>query len=155
MNVAARLGATMRRAYLLFTVLFGCAVLWSNHSVAEGALAVGVPANVAKQGFAYAYTNNKASPAEARRVALALCRSPSAAKSSQARALCAVINTYQNRCVAVAEDPAAGTPGVGWSIADNLRTAEAQALAKCEATAGPGRRAACRVDHSACDGTAK
>src|ERR1700676_3750875 len=155
MNFAARHGATMQRGYQLFTVLFGCAVLWSNHSIAAGALAVGVPADVAKQGFAYAFTNNKTSPEEARTAALASCSSPSAVKSSQARALCAVINTFHDQCVAVAEDPAAGTPGVGWSIANDLRTAEAQALAKCEATAGPGRRAACRVDHSGCDGTAK
>jgi hypothetical protein len=145
----------MQRGHLLFTVLFGCAVLWSNHSSAEGALAVGVPADVAKQGFAYAYINNKASLEEASTVALASCRSPSAVKSPQARALCTVINTYHNQCVAVAEDPAPGTPGIGWSIANDLRTAEAQALAKCEATAGPGRRAACKVDNSGCDGTAK
>lgn len=145
----------MKRGYQLFTALFGCAVLWSNHVMAEGALAVGLPADVAKQGFAYAFTNNKASPEEARATALATCRNPSPAKSAEARALCTVINTYHNQCVAVAEDPLAGTPGVGWSIANHLRTAEAQALTKCEATAGPGRRAACRVDHSACDGIAK
>jgi hypothetical protein len=52
-------------------------------------------------------------------------------------------------------DPAAGTPGVGWSIAADLHTAEKQALSKCEATAGPGRAAACVVDHSSCDGAAK
>ncbi len=145
----------MKRGYQLFTVLFGCAVLWSNHVMADGALAVGLPANIAKQGFAYAYTNNKPSAGAASTQALNTCRSPSPVKSAQARALCAVISTYKNQCVAVAEDPVAGTPGVGWAIANNLRTAEAQALTKCEATAGPGRRAACRVDHSSCDGTAK
>jgi hypothetical protein len=149
------MGAMMQRGYRLFTILFGCAVLWSNPSIAAGALAVGVPADVAKQGFAYGFVNNKTSPEEARTTALTTCRNPSPVKSSQARALCAVVNTYQDQCVAVAEDPLAGTPGVGWSIANDLRTAEAQALTKCEATAGPGRRAACRVDHSACDGTAK
>jgi hypothetical protein len=149
------MGATMQRGSLLFTVLFGGAVLWSNYSFADGALALGVPADVAKGGFAYAYTNNKASADEARTVALASCRSPSPVKSDQARALCTVTNTYHNQCVAVAEDPLAGTPGVGWSIANDLHTAEAQALTKCEATAGPGRRAACKVDNSGCDGTAK
>jgi hypothetical protein len=144
----------MQRAlgYQLITVVFCCAVLWSNHSVAEGALAVGVPADIARQGFAYAYTNNKTSPKEARTVALTLCSSPGPNKSAQARALCKLVSNYKNQCVAVAEDPLAGTPGVGWSIADNLRAAAAQALAKCEATAGPGRRAACRVDHSLATG---
>ena len=145
----------MKRGYRLFTVLFAGAVLWSNHVMADGALAVGVPANVAKDGFAYGYSNNKPSAGAASKTALDSCRSPSPVKSAPGRALCAVIGTYKNQCVAVAEDPAAGTPGVGWAIANDLRAAEAQALTKCEATAGPGRRAACRVDHSGCDGTAK
>ena len=71
------------------------------------------------------------------------------------RPLCEVIQDFKNQCVAVAMDPQAGTPGVGWSVAPDLHTAEAQALSKCESTAGPGRRAACAVDHSSCDGSAK
>jgi hypothetical protein len=145
----------MKRDYLLFAILFSCTAIWSNHSIAAGALAVGVPANVAKQGFAYGFVNNKASANDASATALSTCRKPSPVKSDPARALCAVINTYHDQCVAVAEDPQAGTPGIGWAIAGDLHTAEAQALSNCEATAGPGRRAACIVDHSQCDGTAK
>jgi hypothetical protein len=139
---------------LMAVVLFSGAILWPNHSAAEGALAVGVPSDVAKQGFAYGYTNNKGSADEARAAALETCRRPSNTKSAEARALCTLIGTYHNQCVAVAMDPEAGTPGVGWAIAANKRAAEAQALTKCEATAGAGRRAACRVDNSYCDGSA-
>jgi hypothetical protein len=130
-------------------------MLWSKPSVAEGALAIGLPANVSKDGFAYAYHIGKDSAEESRRPALKTCREPSPVKSAAARALCAVIASFHDQCVAVAEDPQAGTPGVGWAIADSLRDAESEALAKCEATAGPGRRAACLVDHSQCDGTAQ
>jgi hypothetical protein len=66
-----------------------------------------------------------------------------------------VIQDYSNQCIAVSMDPAAGTPGVGWAVANDLLSAERQALGKCMDTAGPGRRAACVVDHSSCDGTAK
>jgi hypothetical protein len=145
----------MKRFCLLFTVTFAATILWSNHSSADGALAIGLPADVAKGGFAYGYMNNQASSEKASETALDTCRKPSPNKSETARKLCKVIKTYRNQCVAVAEDPQAGTPGVGWAVADDLHTAEAQALSKCEATAGPGRRAACKVDHSNCDGSAK
>jgi hypothetical protein len=139
---------------LVFLILLSGSMLWAKSGAAEGALAIGLPANVSKDGFAYAYHIGKEPTDEARRLALKSCRDPSPVKSSQARALCAVIASFRDQCVAVSEDPQAGTPGVGWSIADTLRKAEAEALAKCEATAGPGRRAACIVDHSQCDGTA-
>src|SRR5450631_4041000 len=76
-------------------------------------------------------------------------------KSDVRKKLCAIINTFKNQCFDVAMDPADGTPGVGWAIEATLRSSEAEALTKCEATAGPGRRAACKVDSTGCDGTAK
>ena len=76
-------------------------------------------------------------------------------KSDLRRKLCKVVNTFNDRCIAVAMDPADGTPGVGWAIEADLRSAERVALEKCEATAGPGRRAACKVNSSGCDGAAK
>jgi hypothetical protein len=113
------------------------------------------PPDVAKQGFTYGYANNHPA-AEAPALALTQCQiSPSAVKDNKLRARCKVIATYHDQCVAVAMDPANGTPGVGWAIQSDLRSAESQALAQCEKTAGPGRRAACKVDHSKCDGSAK
>jgi Domain of unknown function (DUF4189) len=142
-------------AQIVVAVAIGCyTLLWAPPSVADGALAVGVPANVARQGFSYAYSNDKKTAEEARAKALQLCRSSKEAPAI-ARRLCHLVRTYHNECVAVAMDPVTGTPGVGWAIAATLHDAEAQALAACEKTAGPGRRAACRIDHSKCDGTAK
>jgi Domain of unknown function (DUF4189) len=130
------------------------ALLWAAPCAASGALAVGVPANVAKDGFAYGYTNDKTTAKIARDGAMHSC-STTKAGSQAARRLCTIVRTYHDECVAVAMDPVAGTPGVGWAIAATSHEAEAQALANCEATAGPGRRAACRIDHWNCDGTAK
>lgn len=140
---------------LIFPILLSSATLWSNPGAAEGALAIGLPAHVEKDGFAYAYHIGKEPADDARRAALESCREPAQNKAAAARKLCKVIASFHDQCVAVAEDPQAGTPGVGWAITDTLRDAEASALEKCEATAGAGRRAACRVDHSQCDGTAK
>ena len=141
-----------------FVVLSLCCygALGPSQSMAAGALAIGLPPDVAKGGFTYGYSNNNDDANHAELKALDACRTTKdAANDANLRSLCKVIQDYTNKCVAVAMDPAAGTPGVGWSVAPDLRTAEAQALSKCEDTAGPGRRAACVVDHSSCDGSAK
>jgi hypothetical protein len=119
---------------------------------ADGALAVAQPPNVVKQGFAYGYSTDYVDSDRADAEALNKCRQTSI---EGIRSLCTVIQDFKDQCVAVAMDPQAGTPGVGWAVAADLRGAEAEALSKCEQTAGPGRRAACEVDHSSCDGTAK
>src|ERR1700730_565246 len=130
-------------------VLFALVVFRPVSGSADGALAVALPPDVVKQGFAYGYVTDYPSINEADAQALKKCRDTTIAG---VRPLCTVIQDFKNQCVAVAMDPQAGTPGVGWGIAADLRSAEAQALSKCQDTAGPGRRAACVVDHSSCDG---
>jgi hypothetical protein len=142
-------------AFVVLSLLCG-GVLGPSQSRADGALAVGLPADVVKGGFTYGYSNNNADANHAEAKALDACRTTKdAAKDVNLRSLCKVIQDYSNQCVAVAMDPAAGTPGVGWAVAKDLLTAERQALGKCMDTAGPSRRAACVVDHSSCDGNAK
>jgi hypothetical protein len=121
-------------------------------AAAEGALAIAKPPDVAKQGFAYGFTTNYSDVNHAEVDALGKCR---ATTIDGVRPLCSVIQDFNNQCVAVSMDPEAGTPGVGWAVEGDLHSAEAQALSKCQQTAGPGRRAACVIDHSACDGSAK
>jgi lipoprotein NlpI len=126
--------------------------MWSHSVAAEGALAVGLPSDVAKEGYASGYSYNAKTMDDARRVAMDYChKSPT---NQKVRSLCKVIQTFSNRCVAVSLDPKAGTPGAGWGIGDDLRAAEGQALSRCAATAGPARRAACVVTQSDCDGQA-
>ena len=152
--------SSMQRSGMVWALLAVLSVVGAvtapNRSIAAGALAVGLPPDVVKGGFTYGYSNNKTDANQAGATALDQCRSTKDAKSdAHLQSLCKVIQSYSNQCVAVAMDPLAGTPGVGWSIAADAHTAQAQALAACEKTAGPGRAAACVVDHFACDGTAK
>jgi hypothetical protein len=142
-------------AFLVLSLCCGSA-FGPSQSMAAGALAVGLPPDVAKGGFTYGYSNNNDDANHAELKALDACRTTKdAANDANLRSLCKVIQDYSNQCIAVSMDPAAGTPGVGWAIANDLLSAERQALGKCMDTAGPGRRAACVVDHSSCDGTAK
>jgi hypothetical protein len=110
---------------------------------------------VAKQGFAFGFVNDKASPNEAGTVALETCRKPGPNKPDSARALCTLVGNYHNQCVAIAMDPKSGTPGVGWAISPTMAVAQKQALANCRVTAGAGRREFCTVTNSHCDGSAK
>jgi Domain of unknown function (DUF4189) len=138
-------------ASLLFAGAIG-----PTSSHAAGALAVALPDDVAKSGFSYGYANDKSDSDTASTRALDLCRTTKdAANDPKLRGLCKVIQNYSNQCVAVAMDPDAGTPGVGWSVADDKISAERTALNRCMDTAGPKRRAACVISHSDCDGSAQ
>jgi lipoprotein NlpI len=137
---------------LIAAAAFATGTMWSHSVAAEGALAVGLPSDVAKGGYATGYSYNAKTMDEARATAMDYCRK--APTNNKAKSLCKVIETFSNRCVAVSMDPKAGTPGAGWGIGDDLRAAEREALARCEATAGPARRAACVVSNSDCDGQA-
>jgi hypothetical protein len=127
------------------------ASMWASPCVAEGALALGVPANVAKEGFSYGTAYNRATAEEARAVALENCKTNQDG-SKKSQALCQVLDTFRNKCVTIAMDPEAGTPGVGWAIAAGGAASDKQALANCVATAGPTRGDACKVTTRRCDG---
>jgi hypothetical protein len=121
---------------------------------ADGALAVGMPANIVKDGFSYGYKVNADNSGDARNAAYDACRDNKVAPAS-ARSQCVLIGNFRNECVAIAMDPEAGTPGVGAAIAATRELAEQRAMGFCRATAGKSRREFCKIDAVACDGSAK
>ena len=144
-----------RASAVLVAALLAIVLLQPQRAAADGAIAVGVPADVAKDGFAYAYSTGKSDTIEARHEALASCQAPGNGKSEQGRKLCSVVGSFTGECVAVAMDPGQGTPGVGWAIGGTLKIAESLALSRCKATAGADRADHCKIDNSKCDGPAK
>ncbi|HTC05611.1 MAG TPA: DUF4189 domain-containing protein [Xanthobacteraceae bacterium] len=148
----AKWGRDAARVFVVLALALVAAIFRPVSGSADGALAIALPPDVVKQGFAYGYVTDYPDVNQADAQALKKCRDTTI---EGVRPLCAVIQDFKNQCVAVAMDPQAGTPGVGWSVAPDSRAAEAEALSKCEETAGPGRRAACAIDHSSCDGSAK
>lgn len=116
---------------------------------AEGALAIGLPSDVARDGVAFGWAV-RLPRAEAERVALEQCRMAQGVPDS-ARSLCRVFETFSGSCLAIALDPEDGTPGFGWAIAPSKSAADAQAMADCLRTAGPARQAYCAVSVSDCD----
>jgi hypothetical protein len=138
----------MRRAGLLVALAFAAALsptaVW-----ADGALAIGLPSDVTRDGVAFGWAV-RLPRAEAERVALEQCRTAQGVPDS-ARSLCRVFESFSGACVAVALDPEDGTPGFGWAIASTKSAADAQALGDCHRTAGPARQSFCVVSISDCD----
>jgi hypothetical protein len=124
-------------------------------AISAGAVAIGEPADVAKDGVSMGYNSNKTTMDEAKARALAKCKTNSSVPS---KALCKIVATFSNQCAVEAIDPRAGTPGFGWAIADNAQDAQKQAMANCRESDGPAHQDGCQFSAEtpvACDGSAK
>ena len=146
---------------MLYRMMIGATALAicltvNGRCMAAGAVALGQPSDIAKDGVAI-YTFVKAASVElAKEKAMAGCKNLSTA-STTSRALCKIVATFENQCVAESLDPDSGTPGFGWAMARNSKLAKEQALSNCRDTAGPTRQNACVVEARAlwCDGSAR
>ena len=70
-----------RASAVLFAALLGIAMLHPQRAAAEGAIAVGEPKDVAKDGYAYGYSTGKPDLKSASTEALETCRKPGNGKS--------------------------------------------------------------------------
>jgi hypothetical protein len=151
----------MLRVRIAIVVSLLIAGFCPNPAAADGAIAVGLPADVAKDGVSIGTIVNSPTADSARAEALKQCKTPPKRTVSNTVAttktwqLCKVVTGFHDQCFAYAFDPQDGTPGFGWGVDDDARGAGKQALANCEQTAGPKRRAACVIIKTGCDGTAK
>lgn len=138
----------MKRIGLVLVALTFATLSWTQAS-AEGALALGQPTDIARHGVAIGMADGLKSTNAAAKDALQQCKTSDVKAAT--RALCRVVRTFSKQCSAVAMDPKVGTPGFGWAVASSETAASSQALANCKATAGFGRRNACRVAGTSCD----
>lgn len=143
---------------------FAAILLAAGQARSAGAIAEGIAKGGVAKGYEIAYAVNQTSAELASANALAHCkkgeerlasgRQPDTA-NSRARARCAVVVSFENKCLAVALDPKDSTPGAGWATAGTQKDADDEALARCRSVAGADRRDFCKVTNQACDGTAK
>ncbi|MBV9834085.1 MAG: DUF4189 domain-containing protein [Alphaproteobacteria bacterium] len=116
---------------------------------AEGAIALGLPNDVARDGVAAGWAVGQPT-GKAADLALQQCRTrPDLPQST--RDLCRVVQVFSGSCIAVAMDPDDGTPGFGWAVAAIKADAEATAMRGCRDTSGATRQAFCKLGVSACD----
>jgi Domain of unknown function (DUF4189) len=136
------------RAFVVTTLTLA-AFFWPNAGKAEGALAVAIAKEGAKEGFFFGLSASYRSSEEARAKALRMCRQ--AADGDELGNSCKVIENFSSQCGAFALDPHDDSPGLGWSIAANIQTARSEALSRCREAAGPEAADACVVKDSRCD----
>jgi hypothetical protein len=134
------------RVVILAAALAG--ISWSA-AFADGAIAVGKPANVAKNGIAVGLSTDFSSIKAASADAMSQCKRGEVKAST--RALCRVVKTFTKQCAAVAFDPLPATSGFGWGLGATKSKARAAALASCNQSADPGRKGACKVFGADCD----
>jgi hypothetical protein len=132
------------------------ALMANGRYMAAGAVALGQPSDIAKDGVAIFTYVRASNPEVAKEKAMQGCKALASA-SDTSKALCKIVATFENQCVAQALDPQEGTPGFRWAMARSSGRAKEQALANCRDTAGPTRKDACVVDDRSlwCDGSAK
>ena len=126
-----------------------CAALAPIVAAAHGALAVGLPTTVEREGFAYGVAWDYENQAAASERALTRCRD----EDVPAKTHCRVLKVFTRECVAVVMDPDPGTPGVGWAFGATREAAIADATRMCQETAGAPRRDYCKVSNAQCDST--
>lgn len=148
-SVGSRAKGLASAAFMLGVLL--AALLSPDAGNADGALAIGLPPDVAKQGIAMGYALNYAKREEAQAEALKRCREFRDAPQTT-RDLCKIIENFRDRCLAIAFDPDAGTTGLGWAVAKKQEQAEEMAMDRCIDTAGKKRRDFCRITYTRCDG---
>lgn len=122
---------------------------------ADGVLAVGITKDVARDGFVIGYSVNKETLAEARERAMNSCRNVRAENTEAAKKACAVVAEFKDKCVAIADDPKAGTTGFGWGVAPSRTEAISQAMDMCQKASSPDRTKFCRMAHASYDGSAR
>ena len=121
----------------------------SAPAAAEGAMALGITGDVAKDGYSIGIAVDKQTKDEAREGALDWCRTHGGSPATEAK--CEVIMVFHRQCAAEAQDPDPGTPGAGWAVAPDLETAKRIALINCRATAGTERMDFCKIVTTSCD----
>jgi hypothetical protein len=118
-----------------------------------GSVAVGLPSDVASDGFALGVSYNYGSAAEADTQAMNQCHSFMDAPEST-RNLCRVYQNFHDQCFAVAMDPEPGTYGVGFRVASTQYQADTDAMNDCIKTSTKDRATFCKISYRTCDGNA-
>jgi hypothetical protein len=143
---------------ILALALVAGAVGWANSSVADGALAIGMPQGNPNKGFRHSKFVDEPDADTAQSKAMKDCR---AAKNPKTGEACRLIGTFHNQCAAVAVNGDvvnnfdAPIIAAGWAIASTSAEAANRAIAQCEGMR-KGRAKLCAVEGKIlCDGDAK
>ncbi len=114
----------MKRTLLVSALL----LLFAVPARAEGALAIGIPEEGLREGFAFGWRLGAQTTSSAETGALEVCRDQ-AKKHGVAPERCKLVASLRNQCVSVAFD--GKERWAGWAVAGSREEAIANALKKC------------------------
>jgi tetratricopeptide (TPR) repeat protein len=119
---------------------------------AEGAIALGQTDSISTDGLAFGAHYNDFDPSRTAGQSVAECTLSPA--SETARKVCKIIGTFHDRCFALAQDSRLNPHGVGLSLAETRKTADALAMDQCRKMTGAAGAKTCAVLRDGCDGEA-
>lgn len=133
----------MRRMRTGIKLLLGIGALVAPvaQAAAHGAVAAGGITNGSPYGSAYGVSYSYATKAEADARALKECEEHRGKIGSP----CEIVADYSRQWASVAMDPKSDTPGFGWAVEADKKTAEARAMYRCQTTSPDDRKAFCAV----------
>jgi hypothetical protein len=134
----SKLGARMKSCGLMV------AALLPSIAHGYGAVAIGIPESVARDGFSIGFVWDKPRADIARVEALRACVDLKTVPL-EARGYCKVVTTFSRQCISIANDP--GGSGWGWAVEASASAAQAQALKSCVSTV----KKSCVIAASECD----
>ena len=127
-------------------LVLGVAIAATTSAGAHGAVAIGGnTADTAKYGIAVGFAVNQSSQAVAESAAVAQCKTFDTSYPEQTTKHCAVVATFDHEWLSVSMDPQNGTPGFGWSVNSDQKSAERNALSQCKASSTDERKSFCVI----------
>ena len=119
---------------------------------AEGAIALGQTDSISADGLAFGAHYNDFDPNRIAGQSVAECALSQA--SETAHKACKIIGTFHDRCFALAQDAKLNPHGVGLSLAETRKAADALAMDQCRKMTGAAGAKTCAVLRDGCDGEA-
>jgi hypothetical protein len=139
----------MKLPFLAISALLGTALVQSQAS-ADGSIAVARSAD--DQRFSLGVSYNAPNRAEADAEALRQCDSSEADSGAAKRETCQLVATFDNQCVAVAQDMQDGGTAWAYGYDSNQSLADERAMNLCRNQAG-ARAGNCELTIQHCDGS--
>jgi tetratricopeptide (TPR) repeat protein len=136
----------------IVVALLGAAALPPCPAGAEGAIALGQTDSISTDGLAFGAHYNDFDPNRTAGLSVGECTLSPA--SETAHKACKIIGTFHDRCFALAQDAKLNPHGVGLSLAENRKAADALAMEQCRKMTGAAGAKACAVLRDGCDGDA-
>ena len=131
------------RTHLVAKLLLGIGAMVASFAQADahGAVATGGITDGSPYGSAYGISYSWRTKAEADAKALKECEQHRGKIGSP----CQIVADFARQWASVAIDPKGGTPGFGWAVESDKKTAQARAMYRCTSTSPEDRKAFCAV----------